>query len=476
MAGPLITPSTMLLPGQQIPGWLKHALVSGFVIVACWGAATYWRVHRSAPGAGELAICLLLLPAALLAAFWAGSRVIASLRGAAAVHTRTQPAEASAMPPQAPPLVILASALRAAHGTSAEELAQAIAADKARADLDRELIGDDGFPVMSARSSDAGHTVLQEEIAEWLTRNGMAALQFSDEQWRALTLASAVTGDLAMRAASELVPAEGKPPLLQLVPMLPADWPVDHRRAAIMWLEHTAVRFGWPADHITVATAAMPHAGNAAPASVFARLMDAAAKHEAPLLALVVAAASHIGQATVDHWSAAGSLFTASHPQGRIPGEGAAGLLVSDRRLAESTEGMAYVLLDRIETVRRDTSADESRRPEPKLLGDLAETACRRVGLGLSDVAMIVADTGHQPHRTQELMGFASAATPQLDVVDDVAAVGRACGNCGAVPFVAALALGRYYNLADDKPVLFVSNEEAGSCCVATVRSVITPL
>jgi hypothetical protein len=467
----------MSLPGQQIPGWLKHALVSGFVIVACWGAAiTYWRVNKSEPGSGELAVCLLALPAALLAAFWAGSRVIASLRAAPAANAKTQPAEAPALPPQAPPLAILASALRAPHGTSAEELAQAIAGNKARTDLDRELIDDDGFPVMSARSSDARDDMLQEELAEWLSHNGMADLQFSDEQWRALTLASAVTGDLAIRAASELVPAEGKPPLLQLVPMLPADWSVAHRRAAIMWLEHTAVRFGWPADHITVATEALPNAGNAAPASVFTRLMDTSARNDQSLVALVVAGASHIGQATVDHWSATGSLFTASHPQGRIPGEGAAGLLVSDLRLAESTEGMAYVLLDRIETIQRDASADESRRPEPKLLGDLADTACKRAGIELSDVAMIVADTGHRPHRTQELMGFASAAMPQLDATDNVIALGRACGHCGVVPFVAALALGRYYNLECDKPVLFVSNEEAGGCCVATVRSAYTPL
>jgi hypothetical protein len=468
----------MSLPGQQIPGWLKHALVSGFVVVACWGAAiTYWRVNKSEPGAGELAVCLLALPAALLAAFWVGSRVIASVRASAAANARTQPAEAPALPPQAPPLAILASALRAPHGTSAEELAQAIAGNKARADLDRELIDEDGFPVMSVRSSDARDDMLQEEITDWLSRNGMADLQFSDEQWRALTLASAVTGDLAMRAVSELVPAEGKPPLLQLVPMLPADWPVDRRRAAIMWLEHTAVRFGWPADHITVATEALPNAGDVAPAAVFTRLMDAAAKNDTPSVALVVAGASHIGQETVDHWSTAGSLFTSSHPQGRIPGEGAAGLLVADLRLAESTEGMAYVLLDRIETVQREATADESRRAEPKLLGDLAETACKRAGLGLAnDVAMIVADTGHRSHRTQELMGFASAAVPRLDATDDVVAVGRACGNCGAVPFVAALALGRYYTLELDKPVLFASNEEAGGCCVATVRPAFMPL
>jgi hypothetical protein len=73
-------------------------------------------------------------------------------------------------------------------------------------------------------------------------------------------------------------------------------------------------------------------------------------------------------------------------------------------------------------------------------------------------------------------MGFASAAMPQLDATDNVIALGRACGHCGVVPFVAALALGRYYNLECDKPVLFVSNEEAGGCCVATVRSAYTPL
>jgi hypothetical protein len=471
------TSSTMSLPGQHIPGWLKHALVSGFVIVACWGAAiTYWRVNKSAPGSGELAVCLLALPAALLAAFWAGSRVVASLRASPVPNTRAQPAETPAMPPRVPPLAILASALRAPHGTSAEELAQAIAGNKARADLDRELIDDDGFPVMTARSSDARDDMLQEEIAEWLSRNGMADLQFSDEQWRALTLASAVTSDLAMRAASELIPAEGKPPLLQLVPMLPADWPVDRRRAAIMWLEHTAVRFGWPADHITVAADSPADAGDAAPSVTFARLTQAAAAGDTPVLALVVAAASHIGQETVDQWAAAGSLFTSSHPQGLIPGEGAAGLLVADVRLAESTEGMAYVLLDRIKDVPRDTSAEDTRRPEPKLLAALAETACKRAGVGLAEVAMVVADTGHRSNCTQELMGFTSAAMPQLDGMDDVAAVGRACGTCGAVPFVAALALGRYYTLELDKPVLFASNEDAGQCCVATVRPAFMPL
>ncbi|QNA98188.1 hypothetical protein [Massilia sp. Se16.2.3] len=81
------------------------------------------------------------------------------------------------------------TALRSPHGASAEELAAAIADGKARPDLDPELVDDDGFPVMSARSNDAVDEALQEEIGEWLTEQGMAQLRWSEAQWRALTRA-----------------------------------------------------------------------------------------------------------------------------------------------------------------------------------------------------------------------------------------------------------------------------------------------
>ena len=68
------------------------------------------------------------------------------------------------------PLAIIGVSLRLPHGASPEELASAMAGNKARADLDKELVDDDGFPVMTARSSEAVDEVLQEEIAEWLGR------------------------------------------------------------------------------------------------------------------------------------------------------------------------------------------------------------------------------------------------------------------------------------------------------------------
>lgn len=468
------TPSTISLPGSQIPAWLKHSLLCAAVFFVCWGGMiAYWRMQPNAPDTTELLFYLFALPAALLLAFWAGSKAIASRASAPAAKPKAQPDQAGTAPPQTPPLAILAAALRLPHGASVDELAHAIASNKARTELDRDLIDEDGFPVMTARSPDASDDMLREEADEWLGRNGMRDLRFSEEQWRALTLASAVTSDLVMRATEELVSSDGRAPMLQLMPLLPADWPSDQRRAASLWLRYTASQYGWPFERVSVPVDTMADAAQATPTAVFARLGQSAADTE-PILALVVACASHIGQQTVDDWAARGMLFTSAQPHGLIPGEGAAGLLVANLALAKPIESMAYVLIDRLAEARLEASADEIRRVDAAVLGNLVETACRHASIGLKDVAMVIGDAGHRPNRVLELMGFVAASTPQLDASDDVMRVGLASGTCGAVPFLAGLALARYCSLDLEASVLFVSNEDAYQRCVGVVRSALS--
>src|SRR5690606_14260798 len=107
-------------------------------------------------------------------------------------------------------LAIVATALRSPHGSSAEELACAIADNEARADLDKELVDDNGFPVMTARSDDAHDGALQDDIADWLSSQGLQ-VHLSEEQWRAITLASGVAAELASIAAGDLLPYEESP-------------------------------------------------------------------------------------------------------------------------------------------------------------------------------------------------------------------------------------------------------------------------
>jgi hypothetical protein len=465
-------PSISLANARPMPGWLKNGLLAAFVFGACWGGAIwYWRATNGLPAADELVLSLFALPLALLGSFWLGSKLIA-LRAAAPAAPAAQAHPTQATPPasSAPPLAILAASLRSPHGESAEELAAAIATNKACADLDQEFVDEDGFPVMTARSVDARDDALQEEITEWLTLNGMPDLRFTDEQWRALTMASAVAGELASYAASELIPSEGAPPMLQLIPLLPAEWHIEQRRAAGMWLQHTVTQFGWPPAHTTLAAELPPDASDVAPSAVLGRLVHHRTATDAPLAAMVVACASHIGEETVARWAAAASLFTSAQPQGLIPGEGAAGLLVTDLRRAQSIEGAAFVLLAPADEARRDSSADDTRRADPKLLGELVQRALVRGGVELSDVAMIVADTGHRSNRVLELMALASATMPQLDGEADVVRVGVASGTCGAVPFMTALALARHHALERDAPVLCISNEDPYRRCAALIR------
>ena len=455
--------STISSPLPKTPAWIVNSLIGGFVFLACWGISiAYWRSTRSSPDSGEFVAFLFAIPLALTCIAWLGARLI--LPRIAASIPAPVPAKAAAAPPAPPtavPLAVLASALRSPHGASAEELAAAIAGGKSRADLDRELIDEDGFPVMTARSDAAGDAALQEEIAAWLAHRGMADLQFSDAQWRALILASAVTGDLTLSAIGAFAGTEGALPMLQLVPLLPPDWHAAHRQAAAAWLRHMVERSGWAPDSLAILAEAPLNPGAPAPSAVFSRLAHDTLQKAQPLAALVVACASHIDQACVDKWAAEGKLFTSSRPQGLIPGEGAAGLVLADLAQAHARQLTDFVLLDPVEEAQHGVSADDMKRVDPNVLEELTKRAIKRRNIDFTDVVMIVADTGHRSSRVLELMGYASVTMPQLDEAGDIVCVGVACGSSGTVPFITALALARHYVLERFGPVVCVSNEDA---------------
>jgi hypothetical protein len=458
------TNSALLTREHVLPDWLKSGFLATFVLVACWGGTiAYWRTTGSNPQTRELLLFLFGLPACLLLVFFGGRKLFTQATPAPAAVPLSTPAKAAAASSRNAPLAIVAASLRLPHGASPEELASAIAGNKARADLDKELLDDEGFPVMTARSNEAVDEVQQEEIAEWLALNGMAEVQFSDEQWRAVTLASTVVAELAAQAVGPMlyqVDPQAKP---QLIPIVPIEWDALHRHAASMWLKQTVARYGWPADRIMLST------DDLTPSAAFKRLGQDAASANGPLIAMVVACASHIGDDTIARWAADGSLFSASQPQGRIPGEGAVGVVVTNQ--ANLADAPTVALLDGIEEAKRNTSADEAKRSDPDIFKELMERALGHSTIKASDVAMLIADTGHRSSRVLELMGHLSAGLPQLDEADDVVRVGVASGSCGAVPFMAALALGRHYAVERGAPVLCVSNEDPYHRAVTLVRS-----
>jgi hypothetical protein len=448
-----------------LPGWIKHALIAIGVFVACWGGAiVWWHVSARVPGTREWMSLLFGLPSTVLVAGFIGRSWMAKRAAAPAdsiAATPARPSDAAVRPAQARHLAILAAALRAPHGASAEELAAAIADNKARPDLDRELVDDDGFPVMCARCPDARDDALREDVADWLGAHGIADPHFSGEQWRALTLASAVASELAGRAAIEWIVRDDAVPRLQVLPLLPPAWSAGQRDAAAAWLRHTVAQAGWQGQIGQAAADVDPAAG-------MAQLAAVVAAGDQRGVTLVVACASHVGDATVVRWARDRTLFTATQPQGMMPGEGAAGLL-----LAGASDGGAVALLAPLEQAPDDATADVRRRDGTRVLKELVERTLARAQANAADVGMIVADTGHRSRYVLELMECASATMRQLGGSTDVVRVGATGGYSGIVSFVTALALASHYAVGRQAPVLCIANELPGRRLAALVRPAV---
>ena len=450
--------------------WLKPLGVAMGAFSVCWiGAIWYWRANNRMPATDDLVVFLLVLPLALLLLVWIGKKVHTRM-GAAAAASAAAPvaaAEVAAAPaPAAPSLTIVAAALRAPHGESADELHAVLAEGSARPALDDQLYDDHGFPVMTARVADNDPAALREELEPWLTARGVDGSSFSDEQWRALNAGSAVLAELAAWLGMHPQVAEHTAridlraptalPLLHLLPVWAADWSTETRALADEWLRHLLVQAGWPQDRLApTATQANAHVNGL----LNTLLAHAATDPTAPVLALILACDSRLSEGAIDALSGAGRLFTARNAQGEVPGEGAAGLLIADAaQAALLAPGEDAVLLRGAASAELPGSADVAKRVDGSVLRRTTEALLKHTQVAAADVAALTADTDHRTGRVLEVMDLVSEQFKELDPAADLASVGAACGSCGAVTYLTALALARQAALQRSAPVLCIGN------------------
>lgn len=458
--------------------WLTSALQSLAVVGASWGGAVwFWRSNARAPSNGELVALLIVVPLALVAAFLAGRTLLArrSAQPPAQAAAATSQEGSAPLTPPLPALSILASALRTPHGNSSGDLLAALAAQRARPDLDPELLDDNGYPVMSARADDAIDPQLMDQIDAWRRANAMLDPGFSPQQWRALSLGTAVAVELALYAAghphADAPDDAAAPPLLRILGHVTPDWSAAQCALAAAWLAHLAGQAGWPAARVqaTVAASDAEHS----PGVVLDELARQAERHEAPLVALWLAFGSTIGAGSVDDMALQGELFGTDNAQGLIPGEGAAGLLLADAAQARLFEGAAPTL-QVATSARTPPQGKDARRAEPSQLGLLAARLLPDAD-AVASVDAVYADTGHRSAVLVELMAFAHGALPQLDPGADLHATGGACGHCGDASFLAALALSHHHAQDHATPALCIANEHPLNRTAVLVRPGAAP-
>jgi hypothetical protein len=466
--------------------WLRNAALTTAAFGGSWGGAIwFWRETNRMPGTGDLVLYMLVLPVVLLTTWWLGRKAWARVTAPAAVGAASgaaaEEAQASAAPPRAPGLSIAASAVRAPHGDSVDELRAALAAQNARPSLDGELYDDDGYPIMSARLANTGADMLKEEFNQWQSTQALADPRFDEGHWRALAAGTAVVSELAAQASlhqhvrpwleqrqerqqGRLPPnavAVAEPPALQLVAIWPSDWRPEQREAAQQWFRHLVIQTGWPHERLapTAAPSLDQHSADDA-GQALAALLKRGGDAQHPCLAIVLAAGSELSEAGVARLSDHAALFTAANSQGRIPGEGAAGLLLADAAQIQFLDGAGRSVLQAIGNGRRAASADDAKRGADTSLADLAAQVLRDSQAEAAQVALVTADTGHRTTRVMELMNLVTTTAPQLDPGADVIGVAASCGSCGAVTWMTALALADAEAQDRAGPVLCISNED----------------
>ncbi len=460
-------------PQRAARPWLLNTVVAVAVFATCWSASVvYWRASGSTPSGMAIGQLLLGLPAAIVLALWLAKKTLLARSDAAAAQSAAAPAAAVETARQRGPLpAIAAGAVRLRGGDSAAELAENLRSNGAPCELDSELTDDAGYPILSGRVEVADPASAREVMTPWLAQRGMAELSFRDEQWRALSLGSAVVAELTQHTLMHpllpdylaAAPAERAGialPALHLKPVLPAGWQAGQRQAAADWFLHLVEQQGWPAQRLQLSPAVDGGASFS--------LIDALA--HSPGLTLLVACESHIGDDSVRDWSERGVLFTGRSPRGQVPGEGAAGLLLADGEQAPLLAKESQATLHGACDGQRGASADARGNINSELLAGLGKQAMNEAKIEPGTVTAICADADLRPTRMGELMGMASTMLPQLDLATQMMSVGACCGSAGAVGPLAALALAQHEALANGGQVMCVSNSDSHYRCALLVR------
>jgi hypothetical protein len=477
---------------------VKAAGLGLVVFVTVW-AVTLWRWHRSqAPVGSEEAVeQLLLLPAgiALLACLvwvaatrlraWTTRPVASQVVSPPPVPAKPgEPAVAASAQASASVLSILAEAVSLPHAEAPDAAWSMLSSSALRPGLDPLLRDADGWPVFASRMSEldtqdwlAAHADLVDaELPEGVLR----ALALLEGPWHELlaslpSIGRGLAGDPAQGAhhieGADRIQCAGGPNFLAGVGRpgaaaqearhreraaaldihvcLPAGWSERHRDKALAWLRQQA----GPALDWTRSTGAGEPGWSVqflnAPEEAWdawSRTLLHVAAEPRPRASLLVAAHSLIDEVAVAAMQARGELFTGAHQGGRVPGEGAAGLLLANRALLESLPPEAMAAspwLGAPVAAHRQRSADRAGRPGADELAHAIRQALLSAASEpeTTQAWWCVGDADHRPGRVGELFEAFQTLQPDGDASLGVHRVGDAWGELGVVRALAPLAL-----------------------------------
>ena len=414
----------------------KSLLVLALFAVVWLAVIIWWQESRTLPTGVDIGLYLFALPLAVLGALWLGARAVRAARAPKPEPLASAPA-ADEAPAALAQLRIVAVAARAAAGPDAAGIAEALA-EQQRPELDPELKTLQGFPIFAARVPQLDDVELYAAARE----RGAPAEALATAGLRATALladiAATLTNDAHRRVTELDVPARDEDwPLLRFDIVLPASWPQAAReRARAQVLAAAGV---WPDTRVS----ATEHgARDAMAVDMLLRELASASSSaaDAPTWRIVLAADGYVDQDLVAQWDADAMLLTHANPQGRVPGEAAAGVLLGQAHSTSTVHATdVHVALSPV--THRQKPADARGAQAEPALADLTRDLMQRAAIAPDSVIHVISDADHRGSRPLEALNVASQLFEHLDTAKDCHAVGVACGHTGVAASLLTLAV-----------------------------------
>lgn len=414
----------------------KSLLVLALFAVVWLAVIIWWQESRTLPTGVDIGLYLFALPLAVLGALWLGARAVRAARAPKPEPLASAPA-ADEAPAALAQLRIVAVAARAAAGPDAAGIAEALA-EQQRPELDPELKTLQGFPIFAARVPQLDDVELYAAARE----RGAPAEALATAGLRATALladiAATLTNDAHRRVTELDVPARDEDwPLLRFDIVLPASWPQAARERARAQV--LAVAGVWPDTRVS----ATEHgARDAMAVDMLLRELASASSSaaDAPTWRIVLAADGYVDQDLVAQWDADAMLLTHANPQGRVPGEAAAGVLLGQAHSTSTADATdVHVALSPV--THRQKPADARGAQAEPALADLTRDLVQRAAIAPDSVIHVISDADHRGSRPLEALNVASQLFEHLDTAKDCHAVGVACGHTGVAASLLTLAV-----------------------------------
>jgi hypothetical protein len=465
--------------------WISRSLLIGGVFLLVWLVVIYsWRTSNRLPSSIEVGAYFLGFPLLVLGTLWLGRKVLQTSATGSVGQANSETAKSANNSSNAPSresiaqeFAMLASSVKTCHGMTGAEVLGKLQSGEARLELDENLADEDGFPIPSGRIASLTLDESSSEFLTWHRTGKKPDIHWLMEDLRAISLGSESLREMLDEAHGCVADLEdySKPSLegqhansqaqlknildpivLEIFLRVPERFSNLQSIACGEWYRKIALDTAWPSENLRIQTIKKSHVQ--AQFEFLSKQFIEQQNLQKNSLILVLAFESMIGDESIDTMQKTGVLVNGKNPNGIVPSEGAAGLLVMKKSDALALGMKAAAYLKGVSQNKREQSIKKDRHAKDGLLRELTLHTMTSLNIRNEDIKNIISDTGSQVNQTLELVNLGTNLFPDLDLAADLVKLTEACGDLGGVASLATLALGFEQARVEASGVMCASN------------------